>query len=305
MKRREFLEYQLKGALWLSAATPVLMMPDRGLAATQPDVAVVKGAPAAAARAAVEMLGGMKAFVKRGQRVLIKPNMSFAQPVEAATNTHPDVVRELAIMCKEAGASSVLVLDHTLASPQRCLELSGIQAAGSTVDPDMVHAVNDSGFYRETPIRDAVRMSSNEILKEALRCDVLIAAPVAKSHSSTGVSLSMKGMMGLVYDRRSMHWKGLDDCIVDLCTVLRADLAVIDASRVLSTSGPGGPGKVLNEKTVIASPDMVAADACAVGMFEWYGRRYQARQVGHIKTAHERGLGRMDVENLTVRSIAL
>ncbi len=149
-------------------------------------------------------------------------------------------------------------------------------------------------------------MTRTEVMKEVLKSDVLIAAPVAKSHSATGVSLSMKGMMGLNYDRGVMHRKKhLHTSIVDLCTVLKADLTVIDGTRVLSTNGPHGPGKVLKKDTIIASKDMVAADAYAVAAFEWYGKRFKPRQVRHILEAHKRGLGRMDVENLNVKAIDL
>ena len=132
---------------------------------------------------------------------------------------------------------------------------------------------------------------------------MLIAAPVAKSHSGAGVSLSMKGMMGLVYNRMIFHRRDLHTSIVDLSTVLKADLTVVDATRVLSTGGPGGPGKVLTPDTVIASADMVAADAYTVSAFEWYGKSYRPDQVRHIREAHARGLGRMDIENLRVESI--
>ncbi len=72
---------------------------------------------------------------------------------------------------------------------------------------------------------------------------------------------------------------------MDLCTQLKADLTVIDGSRVLSTNGPGGPGKVIKQDTIIASDDMVAADACAVASFEWYRKRFKPRQVKHILEA--------------------
>jgi uncharacterized protein (DUF362 family) len=305
MNRRDFLKAQLHGSLWLSAGAAGLIRPTTVLAAPVPDLAVVKSAPGPATRAAVELLGGMGAFVKAGARVVVKPNMSFTSPPEAATNTHPHVVREIVAMCKEAGASSVLVLDHTLGPPRLCLERSGIEDAVGTIDKDIVFSINDGDLYRDTPIAGGKRMARTEIPAEVLRADVLIAVPVAKSHSSAGVSLSMKGMMGLVHDRWVMHRRGLDACIVDVCTVLKADLAVIDASRVLTTGGPRGPGKVIAEHTVIASSDMVAADAHAVNSFEWYGKRFKARQVGHIREAHARGLGRMDVENLAIESLTL
>ena len=66
-----------------------------------------------------------------------------------------------------------------------------------------------------------------------------------------------------------------------------------------------GQGKVLKKDTVIASKDMVAADAYAVSLFEWYGKRFKPGQVRHIREAHKRGLGRMDVENLNIKAITL
>lgn len=120
------------------------------------------------------------------------------------------------------------------------------------------------------------------------------------------MGLSLKGQMGLVLERGSMHSRyDLDTAIVDLCSRIKPDLAVVDATRVLSTNGPYGPGKVLHPNEVIASPDPVAADALTVASYEWYGRRIAPRKVGHIALAHARGLGRMDVENLNVQRIVV
>ncbi len=304
VNRRAFLKAQIKGALWVSAVVSGIPASRAISAETFPDIAAAKGTPAKATRSAVRLLGGIEKFVKKGDRVLIKPNMSFATAPERASNTHPEVVRELAVMCRDAGASSVLVLDNPLAPEERCLEMSGIRDACEPVASKSVHMIRDSSLFKEVDIKDGLKLKKTDIAKEALRADVLIAAPVAKSHSGAGVSLSMKGMMGLIYNRRIMHMLDLHTAIVDLASVLKADLTVIDATRVLSTGGPGGPGKVLQEKTVIASTDMVAADAYAVSLFEWYGKKYAPKQVRHIREAHERGLGRMDIENLRIKTIS-
>jgi len=306
MDRRAFLKYQLNGMLWLAAAGSGLFVPKIGRASSTPDISVVKGDRAAATRAAVELLGGMQRFVKPGNRVVIKPNMSFARPPAAGTNTSPEVVRELAVMCLEAGAASILIPDNVLHAEKACLEMSGIQAACAPLGSKMVRAISSPHLYKEVVIPNAKDIPRTDIMKVVLKSDVLIAAPTAKSHSSAGVSLSMKGMMGLIYDRGVFHGRyDLDTSIVDLCTVLKADLAVIDASRVLSTGGPQGPGKVIREDTIIASADMVAADATTVSMFEWYGRRFKPSQVNHIRLAHKRGLGRLDIENLNTRSLTV
>ncbi len=306
MHRREFLKYQLQGMFWIAAGGSGLFLPKPGIAGPEPDVAVIKGNRVAATRAAVKLLGGMQRFVKPGNRVVIKPNMSFARPPEAGTNTHPEVVRELAVMCKEAGAASILIPDNMLHLETACLEKNGIREACASVDTNMVRAVSSPHLFKEVIIPDAEDIPRTDVMKAVLKCDVLIAAPTAKSHSSAGVSLSLKGMMGLIYDRGVFHGRyDLDTSIVDLCTVLKADLTVIDASRVLSTGGPQGPGKISRENTIIASADMVAADATAVSMFEWYGRRFKPAQVNHIRLAHQRGLGRMDIENLNTRKVSV
>lgn len=306
LTRREFLRLQALGAVCLAGGAAGLIPARPLLAETVPDLAVVKGAPAAATRAAVELLGGMKAFVKPGQKVVIKPNFSFANPPEAATTTHPEVVRELVVLCREAGAGKISVLDHTLAPVESCLTQSGIPAACDTVAPGLVRAVGDARFFKPATIAAGVNFTETAVMEEVLEADALISAPVAKSHSSTGVSLSMKNMMGLIHDRRVMHSRyDINEAIVDLVSLLRPNLCVVDATRVLTTNGPAGPGKVERLDTVVASRDMVAADAQTVLLSQWYGRSFEPGQVRHIRLAHDRGLGRMDVAALSVRRLEL
>jgi uncharacterized protein (DUF362 family) len=300
MNRRDFLKRNARLLLWTAALGAGLKLPRLVQAEAFPDIALAVGERATATRAAVDLLGGMTRFVKTGQKVVVKPNMSFGGGPDAGSDTHPEVVRELVTLCKEAGAGRVRVLDHTLRREERCIE--GIQQACEIHGEDVVQAVSRSRFFKPTAIPEGQQMKETDVMREVLEADVLIAAPTAKSHASSGVSLSMKGMMGLIYNRGIMHSRfDLHTAIVDLASLLKPHLVVVDGSRVLSTNGPGGPGRVLKTDTIIASTDMVAADAQAVAMFEWYGQKLQPRNVKHIRMAHERGLGRMDLENLTIK----
>jgi uncharacterized protein (DUF362 family) len=303
MNRRAFLKWQLASGLLVAGAP--LLGPGRVLADTTPDVAHVTGDPAAATRASVELLGGMGRFVKPGQRVVVKPNMSFPHGPEKGTNTHPEVVSALVGMCKEAGAGSVLVLDNPLSRGETCIERSGILAACEALLPDIVQTPTSSRFYTAARIENAKVMDENRFMTAVLESDVLICAATAKSHSSAGVSLSMKNLMGLIQDRGVMHRIGLDEAIVDLTTKLTPALSVVDAQYVLTTGGPFGPGKVDHERAVIASADPVAADAQTIVSFEWYGRRFRPDQVRHVALAAERGLGSMDMENMRIERLAL
>ncbi len=303
MRRRDFLRWQMHGALWLAAGAAV---PGAAFASNAPEIGVATGDYAAATRAAVELLGGMQTVVSPGDVVVIKPNMSFPNPPEMATTTHPLVVKELAVMCREAGAEAVRILDHPLSRVETCLERTGIAEVCRLIPGAEAKGVADPNLFVEADIDAGEDMRQNVFMRDALEADVLIAAPVAKSHGATGVSLGMKGMMGLIYERGVMHSiYDLDESIVDLNTKLTADLTVVDATRVLTTNGPFGPGKVITPRTVIASRDIVAADAYTVQRYEWYGRRIRPDQVGHIRIAHRRGLGRMDVENMRTEEVTL
>mgnify|MGYP005850510565 FL=1 len=305
MNRREFLKRSAQYAAVGAAGLSLPGMIERVYSADkEPNIVVANGNPGPATRAAVGAFGGMGRFVKPGDKVVIKPNMSFPNPPDWGTTTHPDVVRELTLMCAEAGASSVLVLDNPLRSSELCLVRSGVRKACEDLPQAHVQGLTSKAFYEEIKIPEGKALFSTMVMKKVLEADVLIAAPVAKSHGATGVSLALKGMMGLIYDRKDFHLNlDIDVAVVDLCTVLKPKLTVIDASRILSEGGPGGPGKVIPMNKIIASRDMVAADSMAVELGTWYGRKFKSRQVRHIQLADQRGLGHMDLASQTVKEV--
>ena len=304
--RRDFLKKGLAAtATVLTVGPGAFFDTPEAHAQSFPDVVVVQGSdPALMTRSAVDALGGMQKFVKPGNKVVIKPNMSFASGPGAGANTNPDVVSEVARMCAQCGASRVSVLDNVLHTPNECLALSKIPASCAAIPQTTVDVVKSKRMFREAKVPQGRQFKSLQVVAEVLDADVLIAVPVGKSHSASGVSLSMKGMMGLIHDRVAFHGRyDLHDAIVDMVSVLKPHLVVIDGTRILSTGGPGGPGKVLPLNLIIASADMVAADAQMVALGTWYGRKFEPGQVKHIRLAAERGLGRMDLQKLDVRNI--
>jgi uncharacterized protein (DUF362 family) len=310
--RRQFIKTGLIAGAAIVTCGPTIFAPGGAQAQTSPDtgkmefpdIVICKGrSPEAMTRGAVDALGGMKRFVKPGAKVVIKPNMSFASGPDAASNTHPGVVAELAKMCSEAGASRISILDNALNQPEDCLRLSKIPDACQGVSNTTANILKAKRMFREVKVEKGKLIKTMDVMAEVLDADVLIAAPVGKSHSSSGVSLSMKGMMGLVFDRNVFHRNDLHESIVDMVTVIKPNLVVVDGTRILSSGGPGGPGKVIPMNLVIASTDMVAADAQMVALGTWYGKKLQPDQVRHIKLAAERGLGRLDLSALNTKNI--
>ena len=225
-------------------------------------LSVVTGSRIDAVKKAVGILGGMKAFVKKGSRVVLKPNMSFPHPPQRATNTHPEVVSSIARMCIEAGAREVIVLDYPFNRPKPCLSFSGIRDACSKIGNVYTLAVSDERFFTSIPIRKGKVIHEVKVIKDVLSCDVFINIPTAKSHTTTGVSLGMKGLMGVIWDRGFFHSRvDINQAIADLSSEIRVDLTILDASRALVNGGPTGPGKVEHLNTIVAGTDPVAVDA--------------------------------------------
>ena len=296
MTRRKFLKTAAAGV-----ALGLVGSPSFSFAKEEYDLAVISGEPMAATKKALEALGGISNFVKKGQRVVLKPNMSFARTPDFSATTHPLVVATMAQACIEAGASQVLVLDHTLHRPELCLERTGIRDACKSIPGVHVLALQERTFFREVKISKGEVLESVEVVKEILDGHILINIPVAKSHSATGVSLGMKGLMGLVWDRESFHSRfNINQAIADLGTVIRPHLTILDATRALASGGPGGPGEVKKPNLIIAGTDPVAVDSYGVSIVPWYGQNFKGRQVEHLLAAYQKGLGKIDIDQLRV-----
>jgi uncharacterized protein (DUF362 family) len=286
------------------AAALAIGFPGRGSGASPEigyDLAVISGDPAAATRKALDALGGMSRFVQKGQRVVLKPNMSFASPPERASTTHPLVVTTVAQACMDAGAERVAVLDFPLYKTELCLQRSGIRDACKSIRGVYVLGLDERKFFREIKVPQGKVMDRVEVLKEVLDSQVLINLPQAKSHSTTGVSLGIKNLMGLIWNRWSFHtWYNINYALADLVTVVRPQLTLLDATRALVTGGPGGPGEVHHPNLIIAGTDPVAVDSYGVTVAPWYGQRFRGRQVEHLLVAHQRGIGKIDIEQLRI-----
>lgn len=294
--RRDFLKSAAAGAALTLAGKPVFSN-----AKEEYDLAVISGDPAAATRKALEAMGGISRFVKKGQRVVLKPNMSFARPPESGCNTHPQVVTTVAQACLEAGAQQIMVMDYTLGRPELCLERSGIRQACKSIKNVHVIGIEEKKFFREIRVPQGKVLDRVEVLKEVLDSQVLISLPVTKSHSATGVSMGIKGLMGLIWNRTSFHDKyNINQALADLATVIKPQLTILDASRALVSGGPGGPGEVQKPNLIIAGVDPVAVDSYGVTVAPWYGQNFKGRQVEHLLVAHQRGLGKIDLDQLRI-----
>lgn len=294
----------------MSAAITVASLLPRSLLSAQelpqgPLIGVARGERSKLVKAAVDAIGGINRFIQAGNKVCIKPNISFAANVECGATTSPQVVRQLVELCLHAGASRVFIADHTIANETLCIEKSRIKEA--IVDPEVVSilSLSKERYYAERSVPSGQELSTIKIAEVLQSIDVLINLPTAKSHSATGVSLGLKNLMGLIWNRNQLHKVDLHNAIAELATIIRPDLTIIDATRVLVSGGPGGPGETITLDTVVAGTDPVAVDSYLVGMTPWYGKAFSGRQVKHIRAAANLSLGEIDVHNMNVKEVTV
>jgi len=251
-------------------------------------------------QAAIKALGGMERFVKAGNDVIVKPNICVAyHTYEYAATTNPEVVGALVKLCIGAGAQRVRVMDQPFGgTAEQAYEQSGIAKAVIEAGGEM--EVMSPMKFREIDIPDGRDITKWPIYIDAFDTDVLINVPIAKHHSLGRLTLGMKNLMGLIQNRAQFHFN-LGQRIADLTSLLRPQLTVVDAVRILTNHGPSGGNlddvKIMN--TIIASHDIVAADSYAATLFGLTGVDIPA-----IRAGMEMGLGTTDLNSMKIEKIS-
>jgi uncharacterized protein (DUF362 family) len=278
-------------------------------------VGIAKGKDVAkAVRQAIASAGGVKKLISPHSRVLIKPNLSVALPAKTGVTTNPRVVTALIQLVREAGAGEILVGESAVVGFDAGVIFDALKVR-SLFEKAGARVVN---LDQDQPVE--VKIPRGEVLKKlkvwrtAYESDVLISVPKMKTHFQTGVTLSLKNMKGTVTDesKRIIHRVGvpvkkqeeygLDQGIVDLNTVISADLAVIDATVSLEgfVPGPRLVGNPVRMDTIIAGFDSVAVDAVGCRVIG-----LDPQEVRHIRLAYERKLGRMLPREIEVMGRAI
>jgi len=263
-------------------------------------LAVARGGdPAAITKAAIAALGGIERFVRPGNEVIIKPNICVAyHPPEYAATTNPTVVATLVALCRGAGARRVRVMDIPFGgTPESAYAISGIEEAVNVAGGEM--EVMSPVKFVKTPIPEGRDITEWEVYRDVLEADLVINVPIAKHHSLARLTLGGKNLLGVITRRSSMH-RNLGQRIADLVSVVRPTLTVVDAVRILVEHGPtgGSLNDVKKMDTVIASHDIVAADAYAATLFGLTGA-----DIGYVQAAAEMGLGTLDLGSVRIEEI--
>lgn len=307
MKRRDF--FKSAAALGLASVVKDTFAANSSGMSVQADtdlVAIMGGEPGVMLTRAMKELGGIGKFVKKGNKVVIKPNIGWDRKPELAANTNPEIVSTLVKMCKSAGASEVLVFDHTCHDWKKSYTNSGIEKAVTDAGGKMVPG-NDESYYREVELPNGVNLKKTKIHKAIIDCDVWFNVPILKHHGGAKNSIAMKNLMGIVWDRGFYHGHDLHQCIADTATYAKKPaLNIIDAYRIMKSNGPQGKSEadVVTLKSLIVSPDFVAADTAAMKMYSQVSPT-DINDVRYIGLAEKLKVGTQNLDKLNVKKIKL
>jgi len=283
------------------------------------DLVVAQGSPTNygdIVERAINEYGGIEKFVKPGDRVALSPNMGWMRTPEQAAATHPDVLRRVVQLCERAGASKITCIDYTLDDWKLSFEICGANRAVAGTKATLL-SPTEAQMYRDVDIPAMVPKKTvdgtdyncvhheNRLLqklpREILEADSFICIPIVKDHEAAVITISMKKLMGNIWNRKDYHRYGLHDCIAELNMALRPTLIIADATRALQTRGPKGPGEVTTPNQVVVGIDPVAVDSYCTRYLTVKGVTPDA--VPHLMIANSLGRGEVDCDKLKIKEL--
>jgi len=303
ISRRSFLRYSTLAGAAVLATDAIGGALARSVGTTRrtvpADLAVVSGSNYYdAAVRAVELMGGMGRFVHRGDRVGLLVNSRYTKP---GTFVKPQITLAVIAMCRQAGAAHIVSLEDTSARYWR----------GTTLTREhkqYIDEIRSPRAHRTVLIPGGVNVRKADVVPDLLDCDAYINMPIFKDHQGIRFTGTLKNLMGAVSDtsNQTFHqgadpggdrdeYAFLSQSIADANLLRRPTLSVGDATEILVQGGPFGPGPVRNFRTVIASTDPVALDACGA---EILGIRPE--DVIMLRRAQAHGVGIMNLRDLVV-----
>jgi uncharacterized protein (DUF362 family) len=273
----------------------VLQIPDFSMPELGARMAVVRGSSRAQSlERAWKAIGGPEAFIKKGDRVLLKVNAAFASAPILSATTHPDIVTAISGLCFRAGAASVTVTDNPINDPASCFRLTGIdqaaRSAGATV------TLPQKEFFKPYTLPQARLIRNWPVLYEPLRrIDKIIGTAPVKDHHRSGASMIMKNWYGLLGGRRNIFHQDIHTIIKELAMMIKPTLVILDGTTTMMHNGPtgGSLSDLRHTNAMIVSTDQVAADAFGATLLD-----KSVADLAFIKKAEAVGLGTADFDSL-------
>ena len=258
-------------------------------------VSIVKCERYSDSRAAVDKalsaFGGMKAFVKPGDRVTIKPNYVAKRNPDDAATTHPVFLNAVIRAVEEAGGI-VTVAESPGGAYNAAVLKSIYKECGAYEAIEGTNArLNLDCSFRTEHYAEGKTIKTMEIISPILDADVIISLPKLKTHAMTAYTGAVKNLFGVIpgTHKAEMHFRLKDrepfcSMLVDLCECVKPALSIMDAVWGMEGNGPtSGTKRHIGLVMAAANPHALDLAACKlIG--------YRPDEVATLKEGINRGL---------------
>jgi len=267
-------------------------------------------------RRAVELIGGIEKAVGRGDKVLIKPNMVGGFPPETGETTNPEFVRVIVEMAFEAGAKEVLVGEGEPYISVEELKRRFVNRAIPSTEPLHIRyekALKKTGGrlidfnvdgWETVEVPNPVFFERVQVARALLDCDVLIGAPVLKTHHLAGITVALKNLYGAIprSDKRKYHvLDRVEEAIIDINKVRTSDMVIVDGTRTILHWGRIDEYLETSQLDLtLAGLDPVAVDAVSAKILG-----LNPESLRFLKWAEEHALGTADLNQIEIMGITI
>lgn len=287
--------YDDKGPSFVSSEQNATRLPSFAIDEMKPQVAIVHGRDRTNSMAlGLKTMGGIEAFIKKGERVLIKVNAAFASPPALSATTHPDLVTAITRLCLKVGAAEVRVADNPINDPATCFELSGIGPAARAAGARVVLPRPSS--FQPVSVKKGRLLKNWPVFMDALTgIDKVIGMAPVKDHHRSGASMTIKNWYGLLGGRRNIFHQEIHDIIYELALMIHPSLVILDGTTTMLKNGPTGGAldDLKQTDTMIVGTDQVAVDTAGGRLLE-----KSIEDLPHLAKAEAAGLGTTDLKAL-------
>ncbi len=256
------------------------------------DIATIKQS----LKEAFRLLGGLTTVLRKGDSVVIKPNLLLPVSYESGATTNPFVVEALIELLDEIGVTKVVIAEGAVVGQNtaKCFTVCGYDEVAKRKSVPLIDLKKDD--FIPLGLSNGKVLRKLKIPKTIVDADAIISVPVLKTHDCFPVSLGLKNMKGVIHerDKQKFHLLDLAQCIVDLNKLVLPTITVIDGTVGMEGMGPVY-GMPANAQVLLASFDCTAADAVGSALMG-----IDPYETSYIKLASEQGLGTADLNRIRI-----
>lgn len=310
INRREFISKSAKAGAVIAGTSfvPNLLAFDTQPVNQAPDISIVNGEDYFWGTVnAVEQLGGIEKFVKKGDKVGLLANSGYSNK---GTYTRPEVLLAVAYLCKEAGASEIVSFKGESEKYWRKSPYS------KTYKTLIAEIKEDESDYIDVKIENGVKLKEANVKGGFVDFDKVINIPILKNHGEIKSTCTLKNTMGIASFGTNItfhlgdnyvtgavktiidpyhNMEHLAQCIADLNLIRKWDLNVVDVTEYITDNGPSGPGKLRKENKIVAGSDVLAVDALCGTYLD-----INPKESMMVQKAIQNKLGEADISKLNI-----